>query len=925
MHSTLRTAKRPKGAALYLRRASWRAELPGRLLGAFERANLPAVAIRARTPEARALRRRAGDGAAEGQAIRMAKSDAGQRCTEADFDGGVRDWEALPIGEDILAPGERVEVDFGPEVGIFVATVKRERERKHHRTWLVQFDADGDEVLIYHSFTNYRRLSSRKAPKRKTAPAAAATPQPTKKATSKHRGVCWNTQKQKWMSKITVDGQQHFLGLFGNESKAAEAYAAACRRFGRDPNAPKPSAALSKKVAKPPSPKPKPKPKAAGAPAPAPAKARAAKRQPKAVAPAVKRRPKAKAPAAPDGADGAGGGDAQAQAERPAQTDAELARALAAQENGLRARRSSPPQEHFLPATRSEPGVQKAAKKPAQQKAAKKPPTREPYVVAADGVKHEVEGIVGRRNAADGTEELLLKWTGYSDAENTWEPRSAIVGGGKLIREYQQRLPVQLAERSRHAQPAERKTSAYLGVTWRPDKSGGGKWQVECHRVYVGRFADERAAAMAYDAECVKQRGANAVLNFPGRAKQNAKAAPAARKRRVIAPDAAAAAGTGNAKKARRDPQVQAAMTTQVAEVSPEVSMYVSGWCVNLPPSVWARNGDESSRAWAKTQKPGATFQCQVRTLFVGGVGPQMYWRIQHEDETPFDVRTAEIYRYFKPAEQLRIDKLRKTLSLPEPSPAADDAQTKKSWVDATVQPPHEASRHPMQLSQVLASEGGPIGAPSAGRGGRGGGGARGRGRARGRGTTAGGGVILGPFGGAASAPQEAKEGAVGELTAPASSASLIEAVPVVPPQHGPSGLEEPQAQVCGGSQDSSQDSSPALAAANNVFSRAADMRPQEDSDFSWAAEEAAEPPATDVPERSEEPQASVVEPLDLQPGPAQQHPQWVNAPFSTAAPVTAVASIVAHPASAIGAPAKRQLGTLVGPVSAFSLTGMVG
>ena len=392
--------------------------------------------------------------------------------------------------------------------------------------------------------------------------------------------------------------------------------------------------------------------------------------------------------------------------------------------------------------------------------------------------------------------------------------------------------------------------------------------------------------------------------------------------------------------------------------------MYVSGWCVNLPPSVWARNGDESSRAWAKTQKPGATFQCHVRTLFVGGVGPQMFWRIQHEDETPFDVRTAEIYRYFKPAEQLRIDKLRKTLSLPEPGPAADelrktlslpaadDAQAQKSWVDATVEPPHEASRHPMQLSQVLASEGGPVGAPSAGRGGRGGGGARGRGRARGRGTTAGEtGVILGPFGSAASAPQEvAKEGAVVELTAPASPASLIEAVPVVPPQHGPIGLEEPQAQVCGGSQEA-QDSSPALSAAHNVFSRAADMRtdhamptlnmdglssapvaashgrPQEDSDFSWAAEEAAEPPATDVPERSEEPQASqasVVEPLDLQPGLAQQQQQW--APFSTAVPVTAVASIVAHPAhpaSAIGAPAKRQLGTLVGPVSAFSPTGM--
>ena len=43
-------------------------------------------------------------------------------------------------------------------------------------------------------------------------------------AKSKHRGVSWRKDKQKWTSQIAIDGQQRYLGLFDDEQQAARAY-----------------------------------------------------------------------------------------------------------------------------------------------------------------------------------------------------------------------------------------------------------------------------------------------------------------------------------------------------------------------------------------------------------------------------------------------------------------------------------------------------------------------------------------------------------------------------------------------------------------------------------------------------------------------------------------------------------------------------
>ena len=70
-----------------------------------------------------------------------------------------------------------------------------------------------------------------------TAAGGAAAGSPTSAAkTSRHRGVGWCRQKQKWRAKICVEGEHRHLGLFDDEDEAAQAYAAACRDLGRDPD-----------------------------------------------------------------------------------------------------------------------------------------------------------------------------------------------------------------------------------------------------------------------------------------------------------------------------------------------------------------------------------------------------------------------------------------------------------------------------------------------------------------------------------------------------------------------------------------------------------------------------------------------------------------------------------------------------------------
>lgn len=58
-----------------------------------------------------------------------------------------------------------------------------------------------------------------------------------KDKSSKHKGVCWDKNRGKWISFIKKDGKSMFLGRFASESDAAMAYDdAAVRIFGRFAN-----------------------------------------------------------------------------------------------------------------------------------------------------------------------------------------------------------------------------------------------------------------------------------------------------------------------------------------------------------------------------------------------------------------------------------------------------------------------------------------------------------------------------------------------------------------------------------------------------------------------------------------------------------------------------------------------------------------
>lgn len=41
---------------------------------------------------------------------------------------------------------------------------------------------------------------------------------------SKFLGVCWDSERQKWMAAIGYDNKQHFLGRYNSEIEAAKAY-----------------------------------------------------------------------------------------------------------------------------------------------------------------------------------------------------------------------------------------------------------------------------------------------------------------------------------------------------------------------------------------------------------------------------------------------------------------------------------------------------------------------------------------------------------------------------------------------------------------------------------------------------------------------------------------------------------------------------
>jgi ribosomal protein L16/L10AE len=57
--------------------------------------------------------------------------------------------------------------------------------------------------------------------------------QPQRRGTSKYRGVCWKTAREKWEAQIKVDGDNKYLGRYKDEEQAAKAYnKAAKKHFG---------------------------------------------------------------------------------------------------------------------------------------------------------------------------------------------------------------------------------------------------------------------------------------------------------------------------------------------------------------------------------------------------------------------------------------------------------------------------------------------------------------------------------------------------------------------------------------------------------------------------------------------------------------------------------------------------------------------
>lgn len=97
-----------------------------------------------------------------------------------------------------------------------------------HREILGLTPGDGWEVdHIDHDRLNCRRANMRTVLKAENAQNASAK----STSTSQHRGVSWNTGKQRWVAQVGANGKTIHLGYFATETEAAEAAWRGRRRF----------------------------------------------------------------------------------------------------------------------------------------------------------------------------------------------------------------------------------------------------------------------------------------------------------------------------------------------------------------------------------------------------------------------------------------------------------------------------------------------------------------------------------------------------------------------------------------------------------------------------------------------------------------------------------------------------------------------